>query len=144
MYAFRQLLVDNTPQLARIISREHGKTVPDAAGEIARGRESVEFACGIAAHLKGDYSSNVSSGVDVHSIRQPLGVVAGITPFNFPAMVPMWMHPIAIATGNAFVLKPSERDPSASNVVADLYREAGLPTASSRSYMAARRRSMRS
>jgi malonate-semialdehyde dehydrogenase (acetylating) / methylmalonate-semialdehyde dehydrogenase len=127
MYAFRQLLVDNTPQLARIISREHGKTVPDAAGEIARGRESVEFACGIAAHLKGDYSAGVSSGVDVHSIRQPLGVVAGITPFNFPAMVPMWMHPIAIATGNAFVLKPSERDPSASNVVADLYREAGLP-----------------
>ena len=127
MYAFRQLLVENTDALARIISREHGKTVPDAAGEIARGRESVEFACGIAAHLKGDYSSNASSGVDVHSIRQPLGVVAGITPFNFPAMVPMWMHPIAIATGNAFVLKPSERDPSASNYVAELYTRAGLP-----------------
>ncbi|MHB1008421.1 MAG: CoA-acylating methylmalonate-semialdehyde dehydrogenase [Propionibacteriaceae bacterium] len=127
MYAFRQLLVENTDALARIISREHGKTVPDAAGEIARGRESVEFACNIAAHLKGEYSSNVSSGVDVHSIRQPVGVVAGITPFNFPAMVPMWMHPIAIATGNAFVLKPSERDPSASNIVAELYKRAGLP-----------------
>ena len=127
MFAFRQLLIENTDELARIISREHGKTVPDAAGEIARGRESVEFACGIAAHLKGDYSSNASSGVDVHSIRQPLGVVAGITPFNFPAMVPMWMHPIAIAAGNAFILKPSERDPSASNFVAELYKRAGLP-----------------
>jgi len=127
MYAFRHLLLENTDALARIISREHGKTVPDAAGEIARGRESVDFACGIAAHLKGEYSSNVSNGVDVHSIRQPLGVVAGITPFNFPAMVPMWMHPIATAAGNAFVLKPSERDPSASNFVADLYKRAGLP-----------------
>lgn len=127
LYAFRQLLVENTDELARIISREHGKTVPDAAGEIARGRESVEFACGIASHLKGGYSSNVSTGVDVHSMRQPLGVVAGITPFNFPAMVPMWMHPIAIATGNAFILKPSERDPSASNFIAELYRRAGLP-----------------
>jgi malonate-semialdehyde dehydrogenase (acetylating)/methylmalonate-semialdehyde dehydrogenase len=127
LYAFRQLLIDNTDELARIISREHGKTVPDAAGEIARGRESVEFACGIAAHLKGEYSSNVSTGVDVHSMRQPLGVVAGITPFNFPAMVPMWMHPIAIAAGNAFILKPSERDPSAANFVAELYQRAGLP-----------------
>ena len=127
MYAFRQLLVEHTDELAQIISREHGKTVPDAAGEIARGRESVEFACGIASHLKGDYTSNASSGVDVHSVRQPLGVVAGITPFNFPAMVPMWMHPIAIATGNAFILKPSERDPSAANFVADLYKKAGLP-----------------
>lgn len=127
MFAFRQLLVEHTDDLARIISREHGKTVADAAGEIARGRESVEFACGIAAHLKGDHSCDVSTGVDVHSMRQPLGVVAGITPFNFPAMVPMWMHPIAVATGNAFILKPSERDPSASNYVADLYRQAGLP-----------------
>ncbi len=127
LYAFRQLLVENTDALARVISREHGKTVPDAAGEIARGRESVEFACGIASHLKGGYSSNVSTGVDVHSMRQPLGVVAGITPFNFPAMVPMWMHPIAVACGNAFILKPSERDPSASNMIAELYRRAGLP-----------------
>ncbi len=127
MFAFRQLLVEHTDELAAIISREHGKTVPDAAGEIARGRESVDFACGIASALKGEYSSNVSTGVDVHSVRQPLGVVAGITPFNFPVMVPLWMHPIAIACGNAFVLKPSERDPSASNFVARLYQQAGLP-----------------
>ncbi|MCZ9343612.1 aldehyde dehydrogenase family protein, partial [Streptomyces sp. TRM76130] len=98
---------------ARIISAEHGKTVDDARGEIARGREVVEFACGLGDVLKGDFSDQVSRGVDVHSFRQPLGVVAGITPFNFPAMVPLWMHPIAIATGNTFVLKPSERDPSA-------------------------------
>ncbi len=127
MFAFRQLLVEHTDELAQVISREHGKTVPDAAGEIDRGRESVDFACGIASALKGDFSQNVSSGVDVCSVRQPLGVVAGITPFNFPAMVPMWMHPIAIACGNAFVLKPSERDPSASLLVARLYQEAGLP-----------------
>ena len=127
LFAFRHLLVEHTDALAAIISTEHGKTIPDAAGEIARGRESVDFACGIASALKGDFSANVSTGVDVHSIRQPLGVVAGIPPFNFPAMVPMWMHPIAIACGNAFILKPSERDPSASNYVAKLYQKAGLP-----------------
>ena len=99
----------------------------DALGEIARGQEVVEFACGIPHLLKGGYSESVSTGTDVHSVRQPLGVVAGITPFNFPAMVPMWMFPVAIACGNAFVLKPSERDPSASNWIAALWAEAGLP-----------------
>ncbi|MFG2894468.1 CoA-acylating methylmalonate-semialdehyde dehydrogenase [Streptomyces sp. NPDC048248] len=127
MFAFRQLLLKHEEELGRIISAEHGKTVDDARGEIARGREVVEFACGLGDILKGSFSDQVSRGVDVHDFRQPLGVVAGITPFNFPAMVPLWMHPIAIATGNTFVLKPSERDPSAANFVAELYREAGLP-----------------
>ncbi|HVQ95700.1 MAG TPA: CoA-acylating methylmalonate-semialdehyde dehydrogenase [Mycobacteriales bacterium] len=127
MFAFRELLAKRTMELAAILAAEHGKVVDDAAGEITRGLEVVEFACGIPQLLKGEYSEQVSSGVDSYSFRQPLGVVAGITPFNFPAMVPMWMHPIAIAAGNAFVLKPSERDPSASNFVAELYAEAGLP-----------------
>ncbi|MFD9250546.1 CoA-acylating methylmalonate-semialdehyde dehydrogenase [Streptomyces bottropensis] len=127
MFAFRQLLVEHEEELGRIISGEHGKTVDDARGEIVRGREVVEFACGLGDVLKGDFSDQVSRGVDVHSFRQPLGVVAGITPFNFPAMVPLWMHPIALATGNTFILKPSERDPSAANFVAGLYRKAGLP-----------------
>ncbi|MDX3132721.1 CoA-acylating methylmalonate-semialdehyde dehydrogenase [Streptomyces europaeiscabiei] len=127
MFAFRQLLVEHEEELGRIISAEHGKTVDDARGEITRGREVVEFACGLGDVLKGSFSDQVSRGVDVHSFRQPLGVVAGITPFNFPAMVPLWMHPIAIATGNTFILKPSERDPSAANFVADLYQKAGLP-----------------
>jgi len=127
MFAFRELLVKHEDELARIISAEHGKVVDDARGEIVRGREVVEYACGIADALKGGFSDQVSRDVDVHSFRQPLGVVAGITPFNFPIMVPLWMHPIAIATGNTFVLKPSERDPSASNLVAELYAEAGLP-----------------
>ncbi|MGI5350645.1 CoA-acylating methylmalonate-semialdehyde dehydrogenase [Streptomyces sp. CA-250714] len=127
MFAFRQLLLEHEEELGRIISAEHGKTVADARGEIARGREVVEFACGLGDTLKGSYSDQVSRGVDVHNFRQPLGVVAGITPFNFPAMVPLWMHPIAIATGNTFVLKPSERDPSAANFVAGLYQRAGLP-----------------
>ncbi|WP_141202694.1 CoA-acylating methylmalonate-semialdehyde dehydrogenase [Streptomyces griseorubiginosus] len=127
MFAFRQLLVEHEEELARIISAEHGKTVDDARGEITRGREVVEFACGLGDVLKGAFSDQVSRGVDVHNFRQPLGVVAGITPFNFPAMVPLWMHPIAIATGNTFILKPSERDPSAANFVAGLYRKAGLP-----------------
>ena len=127
MFSFRQLLVEHAEEIAEVISAQHGKTVPDALGEIARGRETVEFACGIAEASKGEFSANASTGVDVHSSRYPLGVVAGITPFNFPAMVPLWMHPIAIATGNAFILKPSERDPGASNLVARLYREAGLP-----------------
>ncbi|GHG25595.1 methylmalonate-semialdehyde dehydrogenase (acylating) [Amycolatopsis bullii] len=127
MFAFRELLVRHEDELARIISAEHGKVIEDARGEIVRGREVVEYACGIADALKGSFSDQVSRDVDVHDFHQPLGVVAGITPFNFPIMVPLWMHPIAIATGNTFVLKPSERDPSASNFVARLYAEAGLP-----------------
>ncbi|WP_306322129.1 MULTISPECIES: CoA-acylating methylmalonate-semialdehyde dehydrogenase [unclassified Streptomyces] len=127
MFNLRQLLVEHEEELGRIISAEHGKTVDDARGEITRGREVVEFACGLGDVLKGSFSDQVSRGVDVRDFRQPLGVVAGITPFNFPAMVPLWMHPIAIATGNTFILKPSERDPSAANFVAELYRKAGLP-----------------
>ncbi|MDA0136810.1 CoA-acylating methylmalonate-semialdehyde dehydrogenase [Solirubrobacter sp. CPCC 204708] len=127
MFAFRELLVEHTDELARMIAAEHGKTVEDAKGEVVRGMEVVEFACGIAQLTKGEFSDQVSTGIDLHSFRQPLGVCAGITPFNFPIMVPLWMHPIAIATGNTFVLKPSERDPSVSNRVAELYAEAGLP-----------------
>ncbi|MFC3453413.1 CoA-acylating methylmalonate-semialdehyde dehydrogenase [Amycolatopsis speibonae] len=127
MFAFRELLVKHEDDLARIISSEHGKVIDDARGEIVRGREIVEYACGIADALKGGFSDQVSRDVDVHDFRQPLGVVAGITPFNFPIMVPLWMHPIAIAAGNTFVLKPSERVPSASRLVAELYAEAGLP-----------------
>ncbi|MFD2417752.1 CoA-acylating methylmalonate-semialdehyde dehydrogenase [Amycolatopsis pigmentata] len=127
MFAFRELLVRHEDELARIISSEHGKVIDDARGEIVRGREVVEYACGIAEALKGSFSDQVSSDVDVYGFRQPLGVCAGITPFNFPIMVPLWMHPMAIATGNTFVLKPSERDPSVSRMVAELYAEAGLP-----------------
>jgi malonate-semialdehyde dehydrogenase (acetylating)/methylmalonate-semialdehyde dehydrogenase len=127
MFAFRELLESRKQDLARIISSEHGKVVADALGEIDRGVEVVEFACGIGQLLKGEFSENVSRGVDTYSIRQPLGVVAGITPFNFPAMVPMWMFPLAIACGNTFVLKPSEKDPSAANFLAELFIEAGLP-----------------
>ncbi len=127
MFRMRTLLEQHTDELAALISREHGKTVDDAVGEIRRGGETLDFVCGISQASKGEFSADASTGVDVHSMRQPLGVVAGITPFNFPAMVPFWMHPVAIATGNAFVLKPSERDPSASDLVARLYQEAGLP-----------------
>jgi malonate-semialdehyde dehydrogenase (acetylating)/methylmalonate-semialdehyde dehydrogenase len=127
MFAFRELLVKHEVDLAKIISTEHGKTIDDARGEVVRGREVVEFVCGIPQLLKGEYSDQVSGGVDSHSFRQPLGVVAGITPFNFPIMVPLWMHPVAIATGNTFILKPSERVPGASDMVAELYAEAGLP-----------------
>jgi malonate-semialdehyde dehydrogenase (acetylating) / methylmalonate-semialdehyde dehydrogenase len=127
MFAFRELVNEHTDELARIISSEHGKTFEDAKGEVIRGMEVVEFACGIPQLLKGEFSEQVSTDIDLHSFRQPLGVCAGITPFNFPIMVPMWMHPVAIATGNTFVLKPSERDPSVSNRVAELYAEAGLP-----------------
>ena len=126
-YRFRSLLADHARELAQIISREHGKTVDDAAGEIARGLEVVEFACGIPQLLKGELSPNVSTGVDLTTVREPLGVVAGITPFNFPAMVGLWMYPVAIACGNAFILKPSERDPSVANRIAELFSEAGLP-----------------
>jgi malonate-semialdehyde dehydrogenase (acetylating)/methylmalonate-semialdehyde dehydrogenase len=127
MFAFRELVERHTDELARIVSSEHGKTFDDAKGEVIRGMEVVEYACGIAELTKGEFSDQVSTDVDLHSFRQPLGVCAGITPFNFPVMVPMWMHPIAIACGNTFVLKPSERDPSVSNRIAELYAEAGLP-----------------
>jgi malonate-semialdehyde dehydrogenase (acetylating) / methylmalonate-semialdehyde dehydrogenase len=127
LFAFRELVNANVKELAEIISDEHGKVLSDAAGEVQRGLEVIEFACGIPTLLKGDFSDQASTGVDVYSFREPLGVVAGITPFNFPAMVPMWMHPVAIACGNTFVLKPSERDPSASNYVAKLWQRAGLP-----------------
>ncbi len=127
MFRFRDLLIRHTDELAEILSSEHGKTLPDAKGEMARGIEVIEFACGIPHLLKGDYSEAVASGVDSFSVRQPVGVVAGITPFNFPAMVPLWMYPVALACGNAFVLKPSERDPSVVNRIAELLKEAGIP-----------------
>ncbi|HEY7530438.1 MAG TPA: CoA-acylating methylmalonate-semialdehyde dehydrogenase [Gemmatimonadota bacterium] len=127
LFRFRDLVQRGAEDLARAIVREHGKVLADARGEVQRGLEVVEFACGIPHLLKGEYSENVSTGVDSWSVRQPLGVVAGITPFNFPVMVPMWMHPIAIAAGNAFVLKPSEKDPSPSLLTAELWQEAGLP-----------------
>jgi len=127
LFAFRELLNARKAELAAIVTREHGKVHDDAMGEVTRGLEVVEFACGMPHLIKGEYSEQVSGGIDIWSIRQPLGVVAGITPFNFPAMVPMWMFPIAIAAGNTFVLKPSEKDPSAANFLAELLREAGLP-----------------
>ncbi len=127
MFNFRQLLHDNLEELATLISSQHGKTLDDAKGEVARGLEVVEFACGIPHALKGEYSPQVAGGVDVFSMRQPVGVVAGITPFNFPAMVPMWMFPMALACGNTFILKPSERDPGAPMMMARLLSEAGLP-----------------
>jgi malonate-semialdehyde dehydrogenase (acetylating)/methylmalonate-semialdehyde dehydrogenase len=127
LFSFRELVHRHGDDLARVITSEHGKTLEDAKGEVQRGLEVVELACGIPILLQGEISENVSTGVDAYSIRQPLGVVAGITPFNFPAMVPMWMFPVAIACGNAFVLKPSERDPSASLLLARLWQEAGLP-----------------
>jgi malonate-semialdehyde dehydrogenase (acetylating)/methylmalonate-semialdehyde dehydrogenase len=127
MFRLRELLDANRKELASVLTLEHGKVPSDALGEIARGIENIEFACGIPALLKGGYSEQASAGVDVYSIRQPLGVVAGITPFNFPAMVPMWMFANAIMCGNTFVLKPSEKDPSSSMFIADLLRQAGLP-----------------
>ncbi len=127
VFRFRELLNARKEELAAIITAEHGKVLADAAGEVARGLEVVEFACGIPHLLKGGYSEQVSTGVDVHSKRQALGVVGVISPFNFPAMVPMWFFPLAIAAGNAVVLKPSEKDPSASVWMAELWREAGLP-----------------
>jgi len=127
LFAFRELVNANISKLAGLITDEHGKVLSDAAGEVQRGLEVVEFACGIPHLLKGEYSDQVSTGVDLFSFREPLGVVAGITPFNFPVMVPMWMYPMAIACGNAFVLKPSERDPSPSIFMAELLEQAGLP-----------------
>ena len=127
LFRFHHLVEANMDRLAEAITDEHGKVLSDARGEVQRGLEVVEFACGIPQLLKGDYSDQVSTGVDVFSFREPLGVVAGVTPFNFPAMVPMWMFPVAIACGNTFVLKPSERDPSVSLLLAELWAEAGLP-----------------
>ncbi len=127
MFEFRNLLYSHTDELAEMLSAEHGKTLADAKGELARGIEVVEFACGIPQLLKGEYSEGVASGIDSFAIRQPVGVVAGITPFNFPAMVPLWMYPVSIACGNAFVLKPSERDPSVAVRIAELLSRAGLP-----------------
>jgi len=124
---FRVLLEQNLNKLAAVISREHGKTLDDASGEVTRGIEIVEFACGGPHLLKGEVTENVGPSIDSHSLRQPLGVVAGITPFNFPVMVPCWMFPVALACGNTFVLKPSERDPSASLIMAELLQDAGLP-----------------
>ncbi|MDH3249790.1 MAG: CoA-acylating methylmalonate-semialdehyde dehydrogenase [Acidimicrobiia bacterium] len=127
MFRYRELLDSRKLDVARLLTAEHGKTIDDALGEVQRGLEVVEFACGIPHLLKGDFSEQVSTGVDTLTIRQPLGVVAGITPFNFPAMVPMWMFPMAIACGNTFVLKPSEKDPSPSMLLAELFADAGLP-----------------
>ncbi len=127
MFAFRDLLERRVKDVAKLITNEHGKVLSDAEGEVRRGLEVVEFACGVPHLLKGDMSDSVSRSIDTYSIRQPLGVVAGITPFNFPAMVPMWMFPIAIACGNTFVLKPSEKDPSASLMLAEMMIDAGLP-----------------
>jgi len=127
MFRFKELLDTNADRIARAVSAEHGKTHDDALGELTRGIEVVEFCCGIPQLLKGEFSRHVGPGIDTHTDRQPLGVCAGITPFNFPAMVPMWMYPVAIACGNTFVLKPSERDPSVSGIVMELFREAGFP-----------------
>jgi len=127
MFKFKDLLERNLDALAALITREHGKTTEDAKGEIVRGIEVVEFACGIPHVLKGEFSDQVGRGIDTFSMRHPVGVCVGITPFNFPAMVPLWMIPVALATGNTFVLKPSEKDPSASLLLADLLAEAGLP-----------------
>ena len=127
MFHMRELVDANRKEIASLISKEHGKVLGDALGEVARGLENIEFACGIPNLMKGGYSEQASTGIDVYSIKQPLGVVAGITPFNFPGMVPMWMFANALACGNTFVLKPSEKDPSASMLIGDLLKQAGLP-----------------
>ncbi len=127
LFAMRQLVDAHRDDLARVITAQHGKVLSDAAGEVARGLECIEYACGVAEHLKGAFSDQASTGIDVHTVRRPLGVVAGITPFNFPTMVPLWMCPNAIACGNAFILKPSEKDPGASMLLAELWQRAGLP-----------------
>ena len=127
MHAFRNVVEANASEIAARLTAEHGKVRSDALGEVARGIENIEYACGLGDVLKGSFSSQASTGIDVYTVRQPLGVVAGITPFNFPAMVPLWMFPNAVACGNTFVLKPSERDPSAPRFVAELFDEAGFP-----------------
>ena len=127
MFKLKELIERHTDELAAIVTAEHGKVLSDAKGSVTRGLEVVEFACGIPSLLKGEFTENIGAGIDSYSMRQPLGVCVGITPFNFPAMVPLWMFPVAIAAGNTFVLKPSERDPSCSLRLAELAREAGLP-----------------
>ena len=127
LFRFRELLVAHTDELARIVVAQHGKVLSDAKGEIARGQEIVEYACGITHLISGPYTPQAATGIDAYSVREPLGVVAGITPFNFPVMIQLWMAPMAIAAGNAFILKPSERDPGAANFIAGLWKEAGLP-----------------
>ncbi|HEX5451031.1 MAG TPA: CoA-acylating methylmalonate-semialdehyde dehydrogenase, partial [Candidatus Limnocylindrales bacterium] len=127
LFRVRNLIEQHRPEIAANLTAEHGKVPSDALGEVARGLENIEFACGVPHLMKGDFSEQVSTGVDVYQIRQPLGIVAGITPFNFPAMVPMWMFATAIACGNTFILKPSEKDPSASILIAELLKEAGVP-----------------
>jgi malonate-semialdehyde dehydrogenase (acetylating) / methylmalonate-semialdehyde dehydrogenase len=127
MFRMRELVDANRKEIASLLTAEHGKVLSDAMGEVARGLENIEFACGVPHLMKGGFSEQAATGVDVYSIRQPLGVVAGITPFNFPAMVPMWMFANALACGNTFILKPSEKDPSASLFIAELLAQAGLP-----------------
>ena len=127
MFNLKGLIEKRTDDLARLMSLEHGKTFDDAKGEVGRGLEVVEFSCGIAHHMRGDFTEQVASDMDTWSIRQPLGVVAGITPFNFPIMIPCWMGAMAVACGNAFILKPSEKDPSAPMLLAELFAEAGAP-----------------
>ncbi|MBW8881064.1 MAG: aldehyde dehydrogenase family protein, partial [Asticcacaulis sp.] len=127
LFEFRRLLERDMDSLARLLASEHGKVIADAKGDIQRGLEVVEFACGVPHLMKGEYTQGAGPGIDVYSMRQPLGVVAGITPFNFPAMIPMWMFAPALACGNAFILKPSERDPSVPLRLAELLVEAGLP-----------------
>jgi malonate-semialdehyde dehydrogenase (acetylating)/methylmalonate-semialdehyde dehydrogenase len=127
MFRYKALLEEHADEIVAVVSREHGKVLSDAAGELARGIEIVEYACGAPQFLKSEFSESVGTGIDAYTLRQPLGVVAGITPFNFPAMVPLWMFPMALVCGNAFVLKPSERDPSAALILASLLKEAGLP-----------------
>src|SRR5690348_12974957 len=127
MFAIRELVHERREEIAKILTAEHGKVLSDAMGEVTRGLEVIEFCCGIPHLLKGGMTEQASTGIDVYSIHQPLGVVAGITPFNFPAMVPMWMWAPALACGNTFVLKPSEKDPSASVFTAELLKQAGVP-----------------
>src|SRR5690606_8415072 len=127
MFEFKRLLAVHMDELAALLSSEHGKVLSDARGDIQRGLEVIEFACGIPHLMKGEYTQGAGPGIDVYSLREPLGVVAGITPFNFPAMIPMWMFGPAIASGNAFILKPSDRDPSVPVRLAELMIEAGLP-----------------
>lgn len=126
LFKFRELLEQNKDRLTEMLVKEHGKVWDDAAGELQRGFEVVEFACGIPQLLKGEYSAGVGGGIDSYSMRLPLGVVAAITPFNFPAMVPLWTAPIAIACGNTYILKPSEKDPSCASLIADIFAQAGL------------------
>ena len=127
MFKMRHLVLENQDKMARLIVQEHGKNYSDAIGEIQRGRETLDFACGINANMKGEHSYQISTGVDIFTVRQPVGVVAGICPFNFPAMVPMWLHPLAIATGNAIIIKPASATPSAALFAGELYKQAGLP-----------------